>query len=142
MAHTNPDISILELGTTTGLAAPSIIASTAKEQNGISQTFEYVFSCPNEDALKKAEEQLITCKNRVHIKLLDPEKDLSGQGFQSGTFDIVIISDPLGAAQDADRTLAISRKLLKTGGKLCLVNVTHPGMALSLVLRSLPSWSR
>lgn len=142
MAHTNPDVSILELGTSTGAAAPSIISSAAEEPDSLPQTFEYVFSSPTDDTLKIAEDQLAPWKDRIKFKKFSVEKDSSSQGFENGTLDVVIISTPVGVAHHAERTLATVRKLLKPGGKLCLMNVTNPGMRLSLVLRSLTSWSR
>ena len=141
-AHTNPDISILELGSTTGLAASSILSSAAEGSDGVPQTFEYVFSSPNHDILKKAEQQLEPWKDRIKFKTLAIEKDPGSQGFDNGTFDVVIVSDPLGAVQDPEIILATTRKLLKPRGKLCLTTVTNPGMRLSMVLHCLPSWSR
>ena len=142
MAHTNPDISILESGTTTRTAALSIISSVTEDSNDVSQIFEYVLSSPNDDTLKELEGQLEPWKSRIKFKTLSFETDASNQGFDDEAFDIIILSNPLGAVQDPEKTLATTKRLLKPGGKLCLMNVTNACMRLSVVLRCLSSWSR
>ena len=101
----------------------------------------YVFSASNEGDLKEAKDHLAATNASITFKTLSIEKELSGQGFEGGTFDMIIASNPL-RAQDDEKTLTNMKKLLKPEGKLCLVNVARPATGLSMVFRCMASSSK
>ena len=136
MAHTKPDLSILELSAGTGGVALPFFSST---HGGL---FNYTFSGPDPAILESAKERLQAHRASIEFKVLDIEQDPSGQGFKDNAFDLIIASNALYSAQSLDKALANARKLLNPGGKLCLIEVTNPGMRLRTILSCLPSWLR
>lgn len=128
VAHTKPDISILELGSRTG----DITSSIQSISN--SESFHYVLSNSDSDILKRLELQLKSQPGSLDYRILDIEDELSRQGFEDNTFDIIIASNTLYSAQILDKALANVQRLLKPGGKLCIIELTRPGLPIQTVL--------
>ena len=136
LAHNDPNISVLELGTAKGGLASSLFSSTPELADVMPSLPKYVFSAPTEGEVKEAEEHLGVTNTSITFKALSIDKELKGQGFEDGSFDLVIASNPL-RAHDDDKSLANMKRLLKPGGKLSLVNVARPATGLSMVFRCL-----
>ena len=141
LAHNNPDLSVLELGTARGGLASSLFSSTSKRSDAAPILPKYVFSTSTEGDLKEAKEHLGVANNSITFKTLSIEKDPTDQGFEGGAFDMIVASNPL-RARDDEKTLANMKKMLKPGGRLCLVNVARPATGLSMVFRCLASSSK
>ena len=64
----------------------------------------------------------------VHTRRFDVERDPREQGFEPGSFHVVVAANVLHATQDLDRTLAHVRGLLAPGGMLVAYEATthHP----------------
>ncbi len=138
LAHNDPNLSVLELGTARGGLASSLFSSAPELTDNEPSLPKYVFSASTEGDLQEAKEYLGVANNSIIFKTLSIEKELSSQGFESGAFDIIVASNPL-RAQDDEKTLTNMKKLLKPGGRLCLVNVARPATGLSIVFRCLAS---
>ena len=67
-----------------------------------------------------------TDHRRVHFKALDIEKDPAMQGFEAGTYDMIVASNVLHTTSNLSVTVANAQKLLKPGGKLALYEITEP----------------
>lgn len=96
----------------------------------------------NVERLEKIKAQFQTQPTSIEYKVLDIEQDTSKQAYDDHTYDIVIAANSLYTAQNVDKALANAHNLLKPSGKLCLIEVTHPGLRLGVVLGSLPGYSR
>lgn len=138
MAHTNPNTSILEFGSATKERVFSALSTTLLTNKDDPEMFQYIFAAPTIGALESAEKHLEPWKNYVKFKTLAIEKDLSSQGFENATFDIIIWSHPFETVERRDKVLSCTRRLLKPEGKICFVSMTNPGMTLPLVSRCLP----
>ena len=139
MAHANPALSVLELGASTQTATSSIFSSVLDAEETALPSFDYVFAASNEATLDCAKTQLQNWKNRISFKHLDPSKSPTTQDFKDGSYDLVIVSDLQLVAQDPNAVLTNLRKLLKPGGRLCIVQIENPRVELALILGSLPS---
>lgn len=140
LAHNDPELSVLELGTVKGGLASSLFSST-EPSNAMSCLPKYVFSTSNEGDLNEAKEYLGVANTSITFKPLSIEKELTNQGFEGETFDVIVASNPL-RVQDDEKSLTNMKKLLKPTGKLCLVNVARPATGLSMVFRCLASSSK
>ena len=141
LAHNDPNISVLELGTAKGGLASSLFSLTPELSDDMPSLPTYVFSTSSEGELTEAKEHLSVTNASINFKTLAIEKELAGQGFEGETFDMIIASNPL-RAQDDEKTLTNMKKLLKPTGKLCLVNVARPATGLSMILQCLASSSK
>ncbi|KAH6855609.1 hypothetical protein B0I37DRAFT_442419 [Chaetomium sp. MPI-CAGE-AT-0009] len=141
LTHVNPRMRILEIGAGTGGATKSIfkrVGPAGFEQytftdisSGFFETAQGVFS------------QLLapSAFSRMSFKVLDAEKDVLGQGFTEGSYDLVIASLVLHATRDLEHTLRNVRKLLRPGGYLVMLEVTsNVTMRLSFTMGGLEGW--
>ena len=104
--------------------------------------FHYTLGGKDSTAVEKAKAQLQTKQLSAEAKVLIIDLDPFKQGFEDHTFDIIIATNSLYTVQNMDKALANALKLLKPGGKLCLIEVTNPGLRLGIVLGCLPDWLR
>lgn len=141
LTHVNPRMRILEIGGGTGGATKSIlrrIGPAGFEQytftdisSGFFETAQGVFS------------QLLppAAFGRMSFKVLDAEKDVLGQGFTEGSYDLLIASIVLHATRDLEQTLRNVRKLLRPGGYLVMLEVTsNVAMRFSFTMGGLEGW--
>lgn len=78
---------------------------------------------------------------RMSYKVLNIEKNIEEQGFESGQYDIIIAANVIHATQNIEVTLRNTRQLLKPGGKLLLYECTNPtALNVNLVFGTLPGW--
>lgn len=100
----------------------------------------YTFTDVGPAFVNKAEEDLKPYKSSMQFKLLDIEADPYTQGFVDGSHDVIIAANVLHATQKVDVTLQNTRKLLRPGGKLCLIEPTNPLLWFGLIFGNLPGW--
>ncbi len=136
MAHAKPDISVLELGSAISGAASSILAST----QGLSATIDFTYASTTTATLQAAKDQLQALRATTRFTVLDVDQNPADQGFGDKTFDIIVGYNIFADTQSLDKTLANTRGLLKPNGKLCLIELTNPGIQAMTVLGCLSNW--
>ncbi|MBB5953773.1 acyl transferase domain-containing protein/pimeloyl-ACP methyl ester carboxylesterase/nucleoside-diphosphate-sugar epimerase/SAM-dependent methyltransferase [Saccharothrix tamanrassetensis] len=88
--------------------------------------------------LRQVEEEFPTATFRV----LDIERDPAEQGFQVGSYDVVLATNVLHATEDVVRSLRHARSLLRPGGVLLVNEVTRQSDFLTATFGLLPGWWR
>lgn len=73
----------------------------------------------------KAAEIFKEYSDKMTFKVLDVEKSPAAQGYEQHSYDIVIASNVLHATESLHTTLVNTRKLLKPGGYLLLLEITN-----------------
>lgn len=116
-----------------GDSAPMLILPELKGLENILKTAEYTVTCQNSAAVKDVEERLSSFKEGVKCDVLEIDGDLATRGFQDRRFDVIVAINISATARDPDVALINTKKLLKQGGEICLVEVTNPGIYLSLL---------
>lgn len=135
LTHRYPHMKILEIGAGTGHATRRIL----KE---IGATFDsYHFTDISTGFFEAAQSDFEQHAEKMTFKALDIEKDVTTQGYQANSFDLVIASFVLHATTSLETTLHNVRALLKPGGYLLLLEMTdndpiRPGFTFG----SLPGW--
>lgn len=75
------------------------------------------------------------------FKVLDLEKDVEAQGFQPGSYDLVVASNVLHATRRLEASLRAARRLLKPGGYLLVCEMTAPDvLRVRLAFSGLAGW--
>jgi len=76
----------------------------------------------------------------MRYKKLDIEQDPAKQGFEEGTYDVVIACQVLHATKSMHNTMSNVRKLLKPGGKLFIMETTQDQLDIQFVFGFLQGW--
>lgn len=127
LAHTTPDMKILEVGAGTGGATSPILDTLmhhGEGEAGGARFHTYDFTDISPSFFDKAKETFHASANRMNFRTLNIENDPAHQGFDLDQYDLVIGANVLHATKSIDVTLQNCRKLLKPGGKLILYELT------------------
>ena len=140
VAHKRPDIKILEVGGGTGGTSLPVLQMLGGQQGSSPRFSSYTFTDVSSGFFEKAAEKLNEWRPYLIFQKLNIEEDPSLQGFELGTFDIVIASNVLHVSHSIDKTLANVKSLLKPGGKLVLGEITHMLGRGMFMFGWLPGW--
>ena len=144
LSHGNPALRILEIGAGTGSTTVEVLrALNYYVGNGETapRFTEYVFTDMSPAFFEKAKERFSLHVNSMLFKPLDIGASPEAQGFELGTFDVVIAGSVLHATPNLHVTLSNVRKLLKPGGKLMMAEQCNMARATDkFVFGVLPGW--
>ncbi|KAF4440056.1 putative polyketide synthase [Fusarium austroafricanum] len=141
LSHKQPDLKILEIGAGTGGATKPILETLGGHEPGSYPRFvQYDFTDISSGFFEKAQENFKAWAPFINFKRLDVEGDLQDQGFAFGSYDVIIAANVLHATGTMKKTMQNVRKLLKPGGKLILMEVTHLLLRGSVIFGNLPGW--
>ncbi|KAH6658934.1 hypothetical protein BKA67DRAFT_509967 [Truncatella angustata] len=137
----NPRGKILEIGAGTGGTTRMILASLGTDDSGWGPlAMSYDFTDISSGFFEAAQERFAAWNSLVRYKKLDVEHDPAEQGFELGTYDLIVASQVLHATKNIERTMSNVRRLLKPGGKLFIMETTQDPMDLQFVFGLLPGW--
>nr|UVI57908.1 polyketide synthase [Aspergillus pulvericola] len=148
LAHSRTDIKVLEVGAGTGSATKVILDSlmpTARLDGGglVSSVSTYHFTDISAAFFENATKRFPDWAGILRPQVLNIEKDPVDQGFELGSYDLVIATHVLHATADLSVCLSNVRKLLKDGGDLILIENIQPELMCSpLGFGLLPGWWR
>ncbi|KAI1124384.1 putative polyketide synthase [Nemania abortiva] len=134
-AHKNPQMRILEIGGKTGSATAAML-DTLGSKTTFKRFQEYVFTDPAQLFVVEAQTKF-NDHSGISFHTLEIEQELEGQGFQPGSFDLVIASGGVGQSVDLNRTLGNIHTLLAPGGALLLIEPKRHRLTQELLSRSL-----
>ncbi|KAF6807652.1 polyketide synthase [Colletotrichum musicola] len=144
LAHQNPDLRVLEVGAGTGSSTAHILSalSTDTSEGQSSVKFaEYAYTDISPGFFEHAKERFSQHASRMKFQKLDVEADPSEQGFEPGSYDVVVAGNVLHATSDMHRTLRNVKKLLKPGGKLMMAEIVNvDNVRDAFVFGLLPGW--
>ncbi|GAA91228.1 polyketide synthase [Aspergillus luchuensis IFO 4308] len=146
LGHKNPRMRILEVGAGTGAMTDSCIRALSMDfpaDPNLRRYGQWDFTDISSSFFPGAQEMFAAEGQRMRFKVLDIEKDPEIQGFECGTYDMVVAFMVIHATKDLVVSLSNVRKLLKKGGKLLLFEITHlHPLRLNLIFGLLDGWWR
>ncbi|KAE8360705.1 hypothetical protein BDV27DRAFT_167683 [Aspergillus caelatus] len=128
LAHANPQMKILEVGAGTGSATASLlrILRNGHERDSMNPRYaHWEYTDISRSFFGEAAKRFASEGSRIAFKALDIEEDPADQGFEYAAYDLLLASMVFHATSDLARTLTHARRLLKSGGKLILVEGTN-----------------
>jgi NADPH:quinone reductase-like Zn-dependent oxidoreductase/ubiquinone/menaquinone biosynthesis C-methylase UbiE len=144
LAHEKPGLSILEVGGGTGAGTRNVIKTLKTHADGDTGTLrcrKYDFTDISAAFFEKAREEFEDVQFKMNYKILDIEKDITEQGFENNSYDVVIAINVLHVTQSVKKTLQNIRKAMKPGGKLIVQEPLKPdGGTLGFIFGLLPGW--
>lgn len=129
LGHKNPNLKILEVGAGTGGTTEKILSTlSSTEDSGEDEeprysTYHYTDISPY--FFEQAQVDFRHYPN-LTFKTLDIEASPTSQGYEAGTYDLIIAANVLHATKDINITMQHVRSLLKPGGKLMIYEPTRP----------------
>ena len=140
-AHKNPRGRILEIGGGTGGTTRYALDALGTDESRVGPlATSYDFTDISSGFFEAAQEKFEAWKDLVRYKKLDIEQDPVKQGFENGTYDLIIACQVLHATKSMDHTMNNVRNLLKPGGKLLIMETTKDQEDMQLVFGLLPGW--
>lgn len=126
-----PGLLVLEIGGgTASLSAPLVEALLNNDEGRcISENFgEYVFTDISPGFFAAAREKLDKYSQHVQFMKFDMDLPPEDQGFDLGSFDLIVASNVIHVCESLNTTLGHLRRLLKPTGNLAFVEVTNPSL--------------
>lgn len=130
-----PRAKVLEIGAGTGGTSWSIL-------NAIDDAYDsYTYTDISSGFFPNAAEKFSAFAHKMIFKVLNVEDEPSDQGFEEGSYDIIVAALVLHATHDLKRTLHNTRKLLKPGGYLVLLELTGiTSVRATFIMGGLEGW--
>ena len=130
LAHKNPNMRILEIGSGTGGTTAKILSwltrDPAGEPGGTPRFSSYRYTDISQAFFEQAQQDLRHHQARMSYGILNIEIDPTSQGYESENYDLVIAANVLHATRDINTTMKHVRQLLRPGGKLMIYEPTRP----------------
>nr|AUY61968.1 polyketide synthase [Clonostachys rosea] len=146
LAHQNPGMNILEVGGGTGSGARTIIKGLSATRDGsrpatLLRCNRYDFTDISPAFMDTARREFERFESQMTFQTLDIEQDFTDQGFEKGSYDVVLAISTLHITKNLLQTLRNVRKALKTDGKLIIQESFEPsGWTLGFVFGLFPGW--
>ncbi|KAF2202683.1 phenolpthiocerol synthesis polyketide synthase ppsA [Delitschia confertaspora ATCC 74209] len=141
LSHKYPNLDYLEIGAGTGgLTVPVLGALSGYKEHVYPRLKSYTYTDISTGFFEQAAEKFSEWAGLMEFKKLDIEQDPDNQGFEDKRFDVILAANVLHATFDIDTTIRHARKLLRPGGKLILLDMTHSLLSVSLIFGNLPGW--
>ncbi|KAL2825065.1 hypothetical protein BDW59DRAFT_162011 [Aspergillus cavernicola] len=134
----NPGLKVLEIGAGTGSATEPILqALNGGDQRHIQR---YDFTDLSTGFFEPAKERLGDLADVVEFRVFDASRDAEEQGFETGSYDVIVASNVIHATPRIDETLRSIRPLLKPGGRFILMEVSRYTVFCNLVFGLFEGW--
>ncbi|ORY58512.1 fatty acid synthase S-acetyltransferase [Pseudomassariella vexata] len=146
-SHENPALRILEVGAGTGGMTSHVLTSlqNLEKQGGGLRFKEYTYTDISLTFFEEAGDkwEKLGLGERIRFKTLDLERSPIDQGFEEGGYDLVIAGSVLHATEDLMATIRNVRKMLKSGGKLVVLEAVAPeNVVTNFAFGLVPGWWR
>ena len=136
----NPHLNILEIGAGTGSATQPILEALSGARTRPPNFTNYDFTDISPAFFEKSREKLGRWSDVIMFKEFDIEQDPVKQGYQPGSYDLIIANNFVHTTRRVGSTIERLRSLLKPGGTLILIELTVKTLAQQLVFGTLPGW--
>ena len=138
LAHSKPNLRVLEIGAGTGATSKTILAHLILP-NGQPLYSRYAFTDVSSDFLAAAKENMKDIPNMDFLPL-DISRAPAEQGFDGQQFDLVIATNVLHATPNLGSTLKNVRNLIARNGRLLLHELCSTSKWVNYVFGILSGW--
>lgn len=142
LSNKNPRLRILEIGAGTGGTTRGVLQmiGSGKASGFGPLAAEYHFTDVSSGFFGHAQAQFEDWNSLMTYRKLDIENDPAKQGFELGSYDLIIAGQVLHATKSMKTTMTHVRSLLKSGGKLIMMESTKSQMDMQFTFGPLPGW--
>jgi ubiquinone/menaquinone biosynthesis C-methylase UbiE len=136
LSFKKPHMRILEVGAGTGGVTSFLLH--ALERDGATMVDRFHYTDISTGFFEQAKLKFSKWRSCIEFKALDITKDPESQGFEAYTYDLVIASNVLHATPVISQTLQNIHKLLKSDGRMLLLELTGKTAAIQAIFGILP----
>ncbi|KAL2198349.1 BcPKS5, polyketide synthase [Corynascus similis CBS 632.67] len=135
VAHRHPHLRIFEIGAGTGGTTRTILPM-------LGDAFKsYTFTDVSAGFFGSAQERFRAYADRMVFATYNMELTPEEQGFEEGSYDVVLASNVLHATGKLDEMMANTRRLLRPGGYLMMLEfVSNDRTGITACMGGLPGW--
>jgi NADPH:quinone reductase-like Zn-dependent oxidoreductase/SAM-dependent methyltransferase len=142
-SHENPQLRILEVGAGTGGMTSHILSTLIdlERRTGGLQFSNYTYTDISPTFFENAKGKWHAISERMAFKTFDLERAVEDQGFELGSYDLIIAGSVLHATTDLAATIRNVHKTLKPGGRMILLEAVAPEKVITNFAFGLaPGW--
>lgn len=135
VSHKFPRTNILEISAGVRNTTSAILST-------IGDAYEhYTFTAASETVVNSLKDTRSTTESEsLSFKVFDIEADAASQGFEAGSYDIVIATDVLRGTRDLSKAVQNVRSLLRPGGFLIATELTGASLRPTAIMGGLETW--
>ncbi|KAJ4255263.1 hypothetical protein NW757_004776 [Fusarium falciforme] len=138
VSHDKPNLKVLEIGAGTG-ATTALILDGLVSELGEQMFYSYTYTDISAGFFAQAKERFKNVHS-IEYAVLDISQDPAEQGFELGSYDLVIATNVLHATPSLQETLVNVLKLLQPKGKLMLQELCSSTKWFNFIVGVLPGW--
>ncbi|KAK4443906.1 KR domain-protein [Podospora aff. communis PSN243] len=139
LAHSRPQLRILEVGAGTGGTTDNILRSFMLDSCDLPSYSVYTFTDVSAGFFPAAQERFAYAPN-LEFKVLDISRHPAEQGFEEGTYDLILAANVVHATPCLQETLSNLAWLAKENGVLVMAEVCNASRASSFIFGNFVGW--
>ncbi|KAK8009898.1 hypothetical protein PG990_008863, partial [Apiospora arundinis] len=145
LAHANPQLRICEVGSGTGSATDKVLpflvdSESVQGEQQMVRFGEYAYTDISVGFFEKARKKFAFAEKHMRFAKLDLEICPSLQGFELGSYDVILACNVIHTTSDLMKCLRDLLALLKPGGKLIMMETTVDNIRDGIIFGLLPGW--
>ncbi|KAJ5637355.1 hypothetical protein N7490_007234 [Penicillium lividum] len=142
LRHQHSGLNILEIGGGTGSLTAEILSVLAPENDPTRANISsYTFTDISPGFFEKAKRRFHAWGDIMSFQTLNAEKSPLDQGFEEGSYDLIVAGNVIHATKNLHTALKNIRFLLRTGGQLIMQEgIRQDFLWYPLVFGQLPGW--
>ena len=142
VVHKNPRARVLQIGAGAGQATRHALKALGTDDEGGPFVDSWHFTDVDSGSFEAARAEFMAQSSFLDMQFhrLDIEQDPEAQGFQLGSYDVVVACQALHATKSMARTMAHVYSLMKPGAQLLLMETTQDQIDVQFIHGLLPGW--
>ncbi|KAF5689873.1 polyketide synthase [Fusarium denticulatum] len=138
LSHTRPTLKILEVGAGTGGTTETVLRGLSQIRH-LPAYSVYTYTDVSAGFFPAAKDRFSNVPN-MEFKVLDVSQNPLEQGFQSGTYDLIVSANVLHATPSLHVTLSNIRTLLKSDGMLAMAELCTESRVTTYTVGTFSGW--